>query len=76
MSASTDKMAAHMQAVQRLVREKTGLDLSEEEITRVHLLSLEPARLAKSVVFSLTGNPLDLAEPGDDEREAQSADKL
>ena len=75
MSVSTEKMAAHMKEVQRLVREKTGIDLSEEEITRVHMLSLEPVRLAKSIMFSLTGNPLDLSEPGDDDHEAQSADK-
>jgi hypothetical protein len=76
MIATSEKVAAHLQEVQRIVREKTGLDLSEDRITEVHMMSLEPATLAKSIVFSLTGNAIDLAEPGDDEREARSADKL
>ena len=72
MSAAGERCRAHLQQVQAIVRKKTGLELGEQDIIDVHLLSLEPAVLAKTIVFSLTGNPLDLAEDGDDEREAQT----
>jgi hypothetical protein len=72
MSIMSEQSRARVQRVQAIVREKTGLELGEQDIMAVHLLSLEPAVLAKSIVFSLTGNALDLVEEGDDEREAQT----
>lgn len=73
MSVANVRIAAQVDEVRRIVREKSGLDLSVPEIVRVHLLSIEPTSLAKSIVFSLTGNVLDLAEDGDDEREVGNA---
>jgi hypothetical protein len=72
MSIMSEQSRARVQRVQAIVREKTGLELGEQDIMAVHLLSLEPTVLAKSIVFSLTGNALDLVEEGDDEREAQT----
>ena len=76
MSTITEKTRSRVQQVQAIVRGKTGLDLAEQEIIEMHLLSLEPDVLARAVVFSLTGNALDLAEDGDDEREVRTATPL
>jgi hypothetical protein len=72
MSSITEKSRGRVQRVQAIVREKTGLELAEQEVIDMHLLALEPAVLARTIVFSLTGNVLDLAEDGDDEREART----
>ena len=68
----TARSRAQVEQVQAIVREKTGLELEPQHIIDLHLLSLEPTTLAKTIVFSLTGNVLDLAEDGDDEREART----
>ncbi len=72
MNRITEKARGRVQRVQAIVREKTGLELAEQEVIDMHLLALEPTVLARTIVFSLTGNVLDLAEDGDDEREART----
>lgn len=69
---SEQKIRTQLLEVQRIVREKTGVELSPEQITTIHLLALEPATLARSIVFSITGQVVELAEPGDDGVEAQT----
>jgi hypothetical protein len=73
MSTITEDCQGRVQRVQTIVREKTGLELSAQEIAELHLLTLEPVVLARSIVYNLTGSALDLAEDGDDEREIQAA---
>jgi len=74
MTAANDRITAQVQEVQRIVREKAGLELHEQEIIEIHLLAMEPAVLAKSIVFRITGNVLDLADEGDDEHEARAGE--
>ena len=74
MTTANDKITAQVQEVQRIVREKAGLELHDQEIIEIYLLSMEPTVLAKSIVFSLTGNVLDLADEGDDEHEARAGE--
>lgn len=62
-----------IQEVQRLVHEQTNVTLSEDRIIWIQLLSTEPEVLARSIVYSLTGDPACLSEPGDDETESRSA---
>ncbi len=66
------KISAKVALVQKIVREKTGLALSADEIIKVRLLAMEPALLARALVFSITGNPIDLTEDDDPEEEAAS----
>jgi hypothetical protein len=73
MNATLNKPRALVQQVQAIVRARTGLELAEQEIIDVHLLSLEPAVLARTIVFSLTGNVADLADDGEDERETRAS---
>lgn len=68
-----EQVTAKVAQVQRIVLEKAGLALSADEIVKVHLLALEPEILARSIVFSLTGNVLDLSEDDDELPEERDA---
>ncbi len=69
-----DKVIAEMVArVQKIVHEKSGLDLTADEVIKVHLLAMEPDFLARSIVFSLTRNPIDLGGQDDAETAEETA---
>jgi len=67
--AVTEKVAR----VQKLVLERAGLAMTADEIVKVHLLSMEPEILARSIIFSVTGNVLDLSEDDDELPEEHDA---
>ncbi|NUQ66349.1 MAG: hypothetical protein HUU20_28130 [Pirellulales bacterium] len=72
MNTIAEKCQGPVQCVKAIVREKTGCELTDQEIIDLHLLALEPAVLARSIVFKLTGKDSELAEDGDDECEVHT----
>lgn len=67
------KIAESVARVQKIVHEKAGLNLTADEVVKVHLLAMEPDFLARSIVFSLTRNPIDLGSQDDEETAEEAA---